>query len=507
MLLLVHIASAGTLADDFSLDAGSWTGDGVVIDGALRVTDGRAELVGMSPGQVESFELTARVRMLDGGQLGLRAGDTPIVADFDGGGALAFGDTRWPLPMSHLTWVPEADPVFEAAGDSWEAGGVLHCEVVHDADSGTWFLYYTGFFGPPGYGYRQIGLATSPDGHTWTRWTGNPVLTIDYSSDIDGVHVHMPSVTVDQLGLWHMVYACYQNNVGNRICHATSPDGYAWTEAGVGLDRGAPGSFDEGSLRMPDVWLAPDGNWHLWYDGTAPEEHYGATGYATSVDGWSWVKQGEILPFETALQGLGVAETPWGLEAFYNRDDYFVRASADVATPDVWVEAGVVLTKGWSWWNDGYIQAPTLARDGTTWRMWYNGYTYTDGFERLGTAEGVATPGQWFDLRLRWDGSTLAAAIDGAEMPSSEARMSGAVALDVVGTAELDDVLVVWTDRAVDTGETGETGDPDGDDSRDSERAAPQAEEGCGCASPSRRVGFVAAGLSLLAGIRRRTRR
>ena len=52
------------------------------------------------------------------------------------------------------------------------------------------------------------------------------MLTIDYDLEaVDGVHVHMPTVTRATDGTWHMFYACYQNNVGNRLCHATSPDG------------------------------------------------------------------------------------------------------------------------------------------------------------------------------------------------------------------------------------------------------------------------------------------
>ena len=38
-------------------------------------------------------------------------------------------------------------------------------------------------------------------------------------------------------------------------------------------------------MRMPDVQIDEGGTWHMLYNGTDPEQHYGPTGYATSADG------------------------------------------------------------------------------------------------------------------------------------------------------------------------------------------------------------------------------
>ncbi len=476
----------------------------------LRLTDGTATL---QADPVESFSATLRVRMTTEGSVAIDAGGEALTLQFSGAGAVVFAGNSWPLPPEHLSWTPSATPVLEPGRDFWDGANTLHCEVIQDPDTGTWFLYWTGEM-DSGYPYRQIGVATSTDGVGWERHAGNPVLTIDYDrTSIDGIHVHMPTVVREPGGDFHMYYACYQNDLGNRLCHATSPDGLAWTPQGMSLDKGGPGEFDEGSLRMPDAWIGDDGTWHLWYDGTDPTEHYGGTGYATSPDGWSWTKHGEILLAEEALQSLSVWRSPYGLVSFHNKDDYFRMAMASPADPASWTDGGEVLRKGWAAWNDGYIQAPSVWVDGSTWRMWFNGYTYTDATERIGQAEGEAHPGGWLDVGLAFDGRTLTATVHGASA-STDAPGNAPLRVVAIGAVELDDVAVQGVPIPQDTGGDTATedtagGDTGGDsapaDSTGQDTAgAPEPAPGCGCESGGRSVGIIAVALSAV--LRRRPR-
>ncbi len=499
MLLLLLPALAADLSDDFSTDQGLWTG-GTVVDGVLRVADGPAVL---DVGAVTSFTATLRVRMTTEGRLNLEAGGQPLQLEFIGPGAVLFGETRWPLPPEHVAWAGQADPVRERGDDYWDGGNVLHTEVFYDDETATWFMYWTGEM-KDGYPYREIGVATSTDGVTWTAYPGNPVLSIDYdTTTVDGIHVHMPTVVREASGTWHMFYACYQNNVGNRICHATSREGILWDPLGVVLDHGAAGEFDSGSLRMPDVWIDDGGTWHMWYDGTLPDEHYGPTGYATSPDGTTWTKHGAILPAADALQGLSVWASPYGLVSFHNKDDYFRMATASKADPSVWTDGGVVLTKGWASWNDGYIQAPSVWVKDTTWKMWFNGYTYTEpAQERIGTAEAHAQPGGWLDVGLRWDGTTLTATVHGADMTLAT---NGSTPLRVYaeGTAELDDLVLTTTVAGEDSGDT--AADTAGGDTEANPPGGGDEADGCGCngAGAPTAAGALVLGL---AALRRRRR-
>jgi len=60
---------------------------------------------------------------------------------------------------------------------SFDAHNIYHMDVlVHE---GTWWMFYTGLdIGGPGE-QQSIGLATSPDGITWTRHPDNPILRAD----------------------------------------------------------------------------------------------------------------------------------------------------------------------------------------------------------------------------------------------------------------------------------------------------------------------------------------
>ena len=525
--LAATAAWAGVYSDEFSTDLGRWEG-GTVADGVLSLSGEEAVL---DLGPLASLQGTLHLRQRSASALRLRLGELTWMANYNDDGGISLDDTLWPFPPAHRSLRTEADPVLEPdPSQAWEAGSVLHCEIAYDDSTATWLLFYTGVMSP-GYGYRQVGLATSPDGKTWTRDPANPVLSIDYDhGTIDGIHVHMPTVVRDGAGTWQMYYACYQNDVGNRICHASSPDGRIWTplpEDGgrLALDRGEAGAFDDDSLREPDVSIADDGTFYMLYVGTRADEHYGPAGLARSLDGGTtWERVSQVSEAESELQGGTVLSTPYGLEQWYQCNDAFCAATADPSDWTDWtMDPDPVLTKGWATWNSGYIQAPSALLQGAVVHLWFNAYDYGTGLEVLGHARSVPLPDQWVEVGLDWDGARLAVRFDGG--PALEAALEpGAVAaliLSTDGQAELDEIELSWEslpqeDTGVvdtappDTGgpgevqDTGEEGAEDTAMALDSPTAAP-AEEGCGCGGAGR-AGLLWLGLVAMGASRRRWR-
>lgn len=482
---------AGSLDNSFDDPSEAWPG-GEVRDGVMVVEHGSAVL---ELEHLLDLEGSLRLRLAQGEGVSLVLGEA-WVADYTASGGISLVGEPVAFPPSHHQWRVDGQPTLQPDGQHWDGGNTLHCDVV-EAPSGERFLYWTGEL-TPGYGYRQIGLARSWDLEAWQEHEGNPVLSVDFDlKSVDGVHVHMPAVVITDTG-WHMLYSCYQNGVGNRICRATSADGVAWAPQGVALDLGEDGAFDSGSLRQPELWIGDDGTWHLLYNGTDPLGHYGPTAWATSPDGVSWTKHGIIAEDDGFLQGGGVVRTPYGLEQWFNCADAFCHAWADPADPATWTPtaAGLAKTTLPDSYGAGYIQAPSLLSAGPTHHMWFNAYgSDAEGsfHERIFHATSEPVPGGWLELELSWDGSTthirwtddqgMTASL---EAPTSEVD---ALRIEAQGSAELDEVHLIWTQQdegMVDTDDSEPPHDSppvsDSDAPADSDSGEPaDPKPGCGC--------------------------
>ena len=119
------------------------------------------------------------------------------------------------------------------------------------------------------YGYYsngdKVGLATSPDGVTWSKSPSNPVLNSAY----------MPSVVYDGSS-YKMWYSYYSS--GDKIGLATSPDGVTWSKS--------PSNPVLSSAYIP--WVVFDGSiYKMWYGYYSSGDKIGL---ATSPDGVTWSK-------------------------------------------------------------------------------------------------------------------------------------------------------------------------------------------------------------------------
>ena len=176
-------------------------------------------------------------------------------------------------------------------GTAWDTVLITGYSVV--MVNSTYYMHYVGSRGTSLMTARQIGLATSTDGLSWTKYSGNPILKARVNS-YDWTNLNNP-VVVNDNGTWHMWYG---GNHGNQnaaqsqdidICYATSPDGYNWTKSSSN-----PVMVNGFAAWAKDAVRPYNVQWNgsafvMYYKGRSVV--LGATsrlGLATSTDGVTW---------------------------------------------------------------------------------------------------------------------------------------------------------------------------------------------------------------------------
>ncbi len=135
----------------------------------------------------------------------------------------AIGRATAPGPDGPWTVDPEPTLTAGPAG-AWDAGGLSWPSVVPTKDG--WAMYFTGHDTVGVGGAEAIGMATSPDGTTWTK-RDQPVLTASAKWELGGLD--RPRVAVTPNG-FAMVYS------GRQLTDrglAWSTDGVTWTRDGA----------------------------------------------------------------------------------------------------------------------------------------------------------------------------------------------------------------------------------------------------------------------------------
>ena len=180
-----------------------------------------------------------------------------------------------------IVWIKHpCNPVLNlGAGGTWDDGVVADPSVLFD---GTEYkMWYRGGDGL----HLRIGLATSPDGITWTKYPGNPVLDLGLAGSWDDYHVKYPSVLFD--GIEYKMFNEGFDGSAYKIGLATSQDGVVWTKHPDNpvLDLGPPGEWDDDEgIGVPSV-LFDGTEYKMWYNGSDGSNW--RIGYAISLhDCW-----------------------------------------------------------------------------------------------------------------------------------------------------------------------------------------------------------------------------
>jgi len=183
-----------------------------------------------------------------------------------------------------LTWTKQGTVLSSGGSTSWERDEVSPNFML--VEGGVYKLWYHGggyFMGGQGtrYGAARVGYATSPDGMTWTKYAGNPVLDIGPSGAFDDEQVAEPRIT--KIGTTYRMYYTGRSASSKRqsLGMASSTDGISWTKDSRNpiLDSTRWGSNWGGAF------FYESGLWLLWHGDDAGGSHLN---FKWSRDGIAW---------------------------------------------------------------------------------------------------------------------------------------------------------------------------------------------------------------------------
>jgi predicted GH43/DUF377 family glycosyl hydrolase len=168
---------------------------------------------------------------------------------------------------------------FESSAGEWDDHYMVTPSVIKVGN--LWHCYYSAKGVDE---IDRIGLATSPDFITWTKYGTSPIFTGDTGRNHGMGNVILIGNT------YYMYYCSYlYSPFLIQIRYATSPDGINWTYGGIALDA-VTGDW---CYTYIDPFLIKNlqGNYEMTFCASALEVDAQNMGYAISDDGINWIKK------------------------------------------------------------------------------------------------------------------------------------------------------------------------------------------------------------------------
>lgn len=149
------------------------------------------------------------------------------------------------------------------------------------------------------HGYRYV--SSYDHGKTWNWGTYQPAFFTALGSG-DEVGLHEMFILAEDSLNWKMYYQAYDaSNVYRTKLATTSNAGQTWTRQGVVLNVGTSGQWDSNYAGCRNVIKLEDGTYYMAYEGNAGGITTFSGGAATSPDGITWTKLGEVVKMEPLI--------------------------------------------------------------------------------------------------------------------------------------------------------------------------------------------------------------
>lgn len=181
-------------------------------------------------------------------------------------------------------WEKHGTPVLTAR-EAWEKRAVQCPNVRYDAASGLFQMWYAG---GDSYEPDAVGFATSPDGITWQRHSGNPI----YRPATGWEDYKIGSFQVHRVGDWYYAFynAFQRTPFVSRVGMARSRDGVTGWErhpANPIFSPGTLGSWDARMMYKPTaLWNEQRARWDVWFNASMILNDHERIGHAWSDRIW-----------------------------------------------------------------------------------------------------------------------------------------------------------------------------------------------------------------------------
>lgn len=240
----------------------------------------------------------------------------------------------------------------------------------------------------------SIALTESKDGVHWSE----PVIVLGPNKASGWENRVNRPVILKHSGKYHMWYTGQTDN-NSYIGYAISPHGIKWTRASEKPVLSPDQPWEKGAVMVPHVnWDDKEQIFKMWYSGGEQYEP-DAIGYATSTDGYTWIKYPEpvFLPSEGSgwdnykVAGGQVLQLEgWHIMFYIGFKDIDHAMIGLARSPDGvnnWERhpANPIIKRGaYRAWDSDAVYKPFAVKSDNIWYLWYNGRH--GGIEQIGLA-------------------------------------------------------------------------------------------------------------------------